>query len=179
VPHVDLVRAHAAADLETGERVEAAVRTAPLGTWRWTGPIAVAGGATALAMAWASDASMLIALASIGLGAAVGGFMALWIVGRRGAVAAPFGSVNLTVVATDRRLLFYGRSPVLGVLRGPLLGAIRYQGLASIRAGTPRPMLPTPLLVVPTGGECLEFEASRSEDAPGFVQIVEGLVGRG
>ena len=178
MPHTDILRAHAAADLEPGERVEAAVRTAPLGTWRWTGPIAVAGAATAFAMASASDAAMLVSLASIGFGAAVGGFLALWMVGRRGASGAPFGTVNLTVAATDRRLLFYGRSPVLGVLRGPLLGTIRYPELDTIGAGAPRPMLPTPLVIAPIGGPRLELEASRAEDVAGFVELVERLIGR-
>jgi len=179
VPHVDILRGHAAGDLERGERIEAAVRTAPLGAWRWTGPIAVAGAAIAFAMASASGASTLVSMASIGLGAAAGGFLALAIVGRRSASSAPFGSVNLTIAATDRRLLFYGRSPVLGVLRGPLLGEVRYPDLIAIQAGVPRPMLPTPLLVAFTGGPRLELEAPRAEDVAGFVRLVERLTGRG
>jgi hypothetical protein len=38
-------------------------------------------------------------------------------------------------------------------------------------------MLPTPLLIAAAGGPSIELEASRAEDAPGFVVIVDRLRG--
>jgi len=169
------LRTHAAGDLEPGEGIEAMVRTAPPGAWHSMVLISAAGGVMAFAMAAASRAPALVAAGSSGLGAIAGAFLARWLVGLRG-TGAPFGEMYLTVAATDRRLLFSGRSPALGLLRGPLLGAVRYPDLVSIRAVTAGGLSPGGLSLVVAGGRRPDFETRRA-DVPDFVRIVERLAG--